>query len=144
MSKAKSPRGNAHPPAASLVYLVDDDHRLGELGAEIFTSEGFEALFFPDPRLALKALTEAKRKPELLVTDYVMGPMNGLQLIESSRRIHPTIKTILLSGTVGEAFVRKQPIKPDTFMAKPYRADALIQTARELLAERNGEKHVRP
>jgi DNA-binding NtrC family response regulator len=135
MSAVERAAQNSGNPDPHLFYLVDDDLQLGEMGRDIFRTEGFEAVFFSDPRLALKALSEAKRRPELLVTDYVMGSMNGLQFIENSRQIHSAARTILLSGTVSEAFIRKQTIKPDVFLAKPYNPEELIKTAWRLLEQ---------
>ena len=89
--------------------------------------------FFTDPKVALKAMQDADPKPVALVTDYEMGDMNGLELIDSSQKIHPALKTVLLSGTIDKAFVASHPTKVNRFLGKPYLPAQLKSTVGELL-----------
>ena len=58
-------------------------------------------------------MAAANPKPVALVTDYDMGAMNGLDLIVSSHKIHPSLKTILLSGTIDGEFISRHPARVD-------------------------------
>ena len=53
-----------------------------------------------DPKEALAEYPAAK--PAIVVTDYAMGEMSGLDLVRECKRINPRQKIILLSGTVDE------------------------------------------
>jgi CheY-like chemotaxis protein len=126
--KAK-PARNSGP----LIYVVDDEPMLLELAVVILEPEGYKVQTFRDPERALQTFRDAKPRPALLMTDYAMHTMNGMQLIEQFRRVEPKQKILLVSGTVGEDVFGESPEKPDKFLAKPYQAAALTSLVRELL-----------
>ncbi len=118
---------------AALIFVVDDKEVLVQFAEAVLQSAGYEVRSFTDPKETLKAISDAGSRPCLLVTDYDMGDMNGLQLIAASREAHPDLKTILLSGTVNEAFITKNPVKVNQFLAKPYQPPRLISVVAEVL-----------
>jgi CheY-like chemotaxis protein len=69
----------------------------------------------------------------LLVTDYVMGTMTGLELIEECRKYHPSLRTILLSGTVSESYLHQFATQPDHFLGKPYPPAKFVTTVNRTL-----------
>ena len=87
---------------------------------------GFKVQTFCDPRKALAEYSAAK--PVVVVTDYAMGEMNGLDLVRECRRINPQQKTILLSGTVDENIYTNASVKPDRFLAKPYQIRDFVES----------------
>jgi CheY-like chemotaxis protein len=115
-----------------LVYVVDDEVMLLDLAEMLLEPEGYRIQVYPDPRRALADYKAAKPRPDLVVTDYAMDGMNGLELIQECRKLDPGQKTILISGTVDESVYANSEIKPDRFMAKPYKTDDLIAAVREL------------
>ena len=115
------------------VFIVDDEPLLVDLAESILGAEGFNITTFHDPRIVLEAITNAESKPALLITDGVMGSIDGLELIEKCRQIVPKIRTLLLSGTVDDSYLAAHPIKPDRFLRKPYQARALLERVRDLL-----------
>ena len=123
------PAGNAGP----LIYVVDDEPMLLELATVILEPEGYQIKSFRDPEVALQTFTKAKPRPALLITDYAMHTMNGMQLVEEFRRLEPAQKILLVSGTVGEEVFRNVPAKPDKFLAKPYQAAELANLVKSLL-----------
>ena len=117
------------PP--STVFVVDDEVLLLELAQTILTPLGCKVLTFTDPELALKAFPAAA--PAVVLTDYAMGRMSGMDLIRECRRLNPKQKTILISGTVdGEVFAGA-PVKPDLFIAKPYDVYKLVEAVRAMI-----------
>lgn len=117
-----------------LVYVVDDERPMVALMEALLVQAGFEVVCFSEAASALKAYTNASRRPDVLVTDYAMGSVNGLQLIEACRLIEPRQKTFLVSGTVEEIVFRDSPVKPDHFLPKPFKSSELIGQVRKLLA----------
>jgi DNA-binding NtrC family response regulator len=115
------------------VFVVDDNATLGELTAAVLEAAGYQVRHFSDPKAVLQALGEAGPKPALLVTDYDMGEMNGLDLIQSSRKLHPSLKTLLMSGTVDGSIALMGPAKVNRFLGKPYDPAQLRKTVAELL-----------
>ena len=116
-----------------LIYVVDDEPMLLELATVILEPEGYQVKSFRDPEMALQTFTKAKLRPALLITDYAMHSMNGMELVEEFRRLEPAQKILLVSGTVGEEVFRDAPAKPDKFLGKPYQAAELANLVKSLL-----------
>jgi CheY-like chemotaxis protein len=127
---------NAQPANAAssrpMIFVVDDEPMLLDLAAAILQPLGFDVRIFRDPQAALAEFPKAK--PAVLVTDYAMGAMNGMDLVRECRRINPRQKIMLLSGTVDESVYDDDPVKPDCFIAKPYQVREFIESVKSLAA----------
>jgi CheY-like chemotaxis protein len=123
MSFTKSSR--VDEPSAT-IFVVDDEPMLLDLAAAILQPLGFKVRTFRDPKEALAEYPAAK--PAVVVTDYAMGEMNGLDLVRECRRINPRQKMILLSGTVDENIFASAQSKPDRFLAKPYQVRDFVES----------------
>ena len=132
MSQPESNGVNGSPPT---IYVVDDEQVLLDLAKAILEPAGFAVLLFQDPQQALAQYTAAHPPPHVLVTDYAMPGMNGMDLIRGCKQLNPRQKTILLSGTVDESIYANSPVKPDHFLAKPYQINKLVEVIRLLLAQ---------
>ena len=113
------------------VFVVDDEPMLLELAEAILKPQGYEVRTFRDPETALKEYIIAQ--PEVVITDYAMGRMSGMDLIRECRRLNPRQKIILLSGTVDEHVFASAAVKPDQFLSKPYQVAELADRVRSLL-----------
>ena len=118
--------------ATKTVFVVDDEVLLLDLAEEILTPLGCTVRKFLDPEEALREFIKAQ--PDLILTDYWMPRMSGMDLIRECRRLNPQQKIVLISGTVdGEVFA-DAPVKPDRFVAKPYDVESLKRMVRDLIA----------
>jgi CheY-like chemotaxis protein len=117
----------------STIFVVDDEPMLLDLAVAILKPSGYEVRVFRDPQLALAEFPAAK--PAVLVTDYAMGGMNGMELLRKCRQINPRQKVLLLSGTVDENIYADATAKPDTFLAKPYQVREFIESIKKLAAD---------
>ena len=135
MSQSNAAPASAESGSPSLIFVVDDSAMLVEFAAMVLQSAGYTVRQFTEPGLLLKALGEGARRPSLLVTDYDMGThvMNGLDLIVNCHKIHPTLKTILASGTVDGSVTLHHPARVDRFLSKPYPPAQLRAMAADLL-----------
>ena len=131
LNRSKATRRARGP--SGLIFIVDDNALLVEYAVTVLKGEGYEVQFFTDPKAVLKAIKDANPKPVALVTDYDMGEMNGLDLIVLSHKIHPSLKTVLLSGTIDRSFVSRHPAKVHRFLGKPYQPAQLKSLVGELL-----------
>ena len=118
----------------TLIYLVDDQPLLLEYAEASLQAEGYAFQKFNDPEKALSAFLEAQPKPDLLISDFAMERMNGMELIEKCKRAHPALKTIMISGTAGAEIIHQAPVKIDQFLAKPYPPATLVELVRRVLA----------
>jgi CheY-like chemotaxis protein len=106
-----------------------------ELAAVILEPLGYTIRTFRSPAAAVQSYKTSETAPELIITDYAMHQMNGMDLLETCRRLKPTQKVLLVSGTVGPDIFAKSASKPDRFLAKPYHAKELIEAVKAVLAE---------
>ena len=127
-----STNGDDSRPA---VFVVDDEPMLLELNSLILASLGFRVRTFRNPDTAVRAFSLVSPRPVLILTDYAMHTMNGLDLISVCRRVQPRQKIILVSGTVDETIFRDAVEKPDRFLAKPYVGKQLLDLVRAVLGE---------
>ena len=118
-----------------LIYLVDDESLLLDLAELTLEPDGYDIEKFQDPEQALASFRDAKIKPALLISDYAMDTMNGLELIEQCKRLHPELKTILVSGTAGVEIILDSQVEVDRFMGKPYQPASLSELVRRLLEQ---------
>ena len=95
---------------------------------------GYQLKKFLDPEQALQSFLKARIKPALLITDYAMGKMNGLELIEKCKSVKPGLRSILISGTAGAEIILDSGVKVDRFMGKPYQPASLADIVRHVLA----------
>ena len=119
---------NDAPPT---VFVVDDEPMLLELAEAILKPQGYQVRTFRDPETALREYIIAP--PEVVITDYAMGRMSGMDLIRECRRLNPRQKMILLSGTVDEHVFAEAAVKPDQFISKPYQIAELAERVRSLI-----------
>jgi DNA-binding NtrC family response regulator len=116
-----------------LVFVVDDEPMLLELASMIIEPLGYRVKTFRDPVAALREFSLANPLPVLVVTDFAMHQMNGMDLIRDCRRINPEQKILLVSGTVDADIYRDSPQKPNAFLVKPYEATELVGLVRTVL-----------
>jgi DNA-binding NtrC family response regulator len=122
----------AAPPEKPVAYVVDDEPMLLDLNEEILQSIGFDVQRFRAAEQALRAYQATTRRPAIIVTDYAMHQMSGLDLVSACRHINPDQKLIIVSGTVDESEFQDAPEKPDCFLAKPYDPNDLTSAVRDL------------
>ena len=116
-----------------LIFVVDDESMIGEVVEVILKLKGFQPKFFTNPELAYQAVVDHEPKPELLLTDFLMSPINGMELIERCKQVHPSLKTILFSGNVGEEIMQYYSTKPDGFLSKPFLPRTLVSVVNSVL-----------
>lgn len=111
------------------VLLVEDEPGLQEVFTLILELEGAEVLRASDGREGLAYLPDWR--PDLIVTDYMMPRMNGLQLIEQirARAEFADVPILLLSAALPK---HVDGAIADAFLAKPVTVKRLITTAYKL------------
>ncbi len=126
---------SSEPDSRPLIFLVDDEVMLLELNAVILEPQGYRVLTFRDPIAAVRAYLLANPRPILVITDFAMPGMNGMEVTTACRRANPRQKIIMISGTMDETVFRQAAEKPNRFLAKPYQCKQLTDMVRDLLAE---------
>ncbi|MGZ4987068.1 MAG: response regulator [Limisphaerales bacterium] len=117
-----------------LVYVVDDKPALVDLATLALEAVGYSVRGFNDPRHVIAAIQQGVPIPDILMTDFDMPQMNGLELIRQCRRMQPNLKTIMVSGTVEPNSVFNDPTTVNRFLPKPYSPAKLHSTIGELMS----------
>jgi CheY-like chemotaxis protein len=132
-SKLNSPNGDNGNHRS--IFVVDDDADIRKLIKHVLELDGYEVISFSNPEEALEEFNRAAKRPEMIVTDYCMEPMNGIELIKRCRETQPGLKTIMISGMVDGSDFDALPEKSDRFLSKPFKVSSLIQTLNDTLAK---------
>ena len=108
------------------ILVVDNDSGPLKLIAETLRSSGYTVLEAGDSAEALAMAKWERPRVDLLLTDVEMPHVNGRELADAWRSLHPNIKVLLMSGGelggVGEQLLQK-----------PFSGVKLTQTVREIL-----------
>src|SRR3989337_3136733 len=86
----------------------------------------------------LDAIKEAKKsKYNIIISDYFLPHMNGIELIQKVRELHPYIASILITGvgdeqTVIDAFTKGHV---NSYITKPFNNEEILRIARLALKE---------
>jgi DNA-binding NtrC family response regulator len=78
------------------VLVVDDERIIADTLALILKHHGFHAVATYSAEQAL--LMAPKMRPDILLSDVIMGEMNGIQLALAFQEIMPSCEIILISG----------------------------------------------
>jgi CheY-like chemotaxis protein len=121
----------AEPQARQLgdatILLVDDDPDVRDVIAGMLAEAGCKVIARPDAASGLAALDEAGEDVRLLIADYAMPEMTGLELIRAARARHPDLKSILATGyadlATGEELAK---LGVETVIRKPFRGQDLL------------------
>ena len=108
------------------VLLVDDEDNLRRFLKVVLKSAGFEVVEASNGVEALK-LSE-KHQIDVLVTDVVMGEMDGLTLAHSLVSLKPELPVVFISGYVMDLEAERRRHPRCAFLPKPFPAKALLQT----------------
>jgi CheY-like chemotaxis protein len=113
--------------------VVDDEIAIAKTLAAILNKAGFDAQAMFSGEEAVESL--ATGQPDLLITDVVMGCMNGIELAIIVRNKLPDCKILLLSGQVVTTDLL------ETARAQGYEFDILAKPIHptHLLAKLRGE-----
>ncbi|MBX3621973.1 MAG: response regulator [Rhizobacter sp.] len=129
--------GTPPPPApgqGQLVVYVDDDELMELMVARLLERAGYRVLAFRHPRQALAALVVHGPAVELLVTDFNMPEMSGLELASEARRLHPGLPVLMSSGYVSdELLVQARRVGVHAVLQKQNTLEELSALVRETL-----------
>jgi DNA-binding NtrC family response regulator len=85
------------------VYLVDDDRAFVETLRAALSAEGFRARAFTDPIGALAAIRAVR--PDVVVLDYVMPAMTGIEFMKSLAETHAGVPVVLVTALCDPYFL---------------------------------------
>jgi DNA-binding NtrC family response regulator len=119
--------------ASASIYVVDDDPGLTELYQLLLQGVGYRVRAFSGRAEVLVALKQARRKPELLITDYFNGPMPVDEFIRDCLILHAELRILLASG-FNEIDSWLTPATTRWVLRKPFTAEEFRREVNAALA----------
>ena len=123
------------------LLVVDDEEPQRVMLKSILSRVGFEVEAVADGKQALGRLEQESF--DLLLTDQRMPRMDGLQLLETARRLAPELPVVLMTahGTVSTAVEAMKRGAAD-YLTKPFERDELLLVIEKALRQRRLEDEV--
>ncbi len=116
------------------VMYVDDDKALVFLIQRALGRRGLKVSTFSNPQLAMAALREHPMEYDLLVTDYNMPGISGVEVLREASMIRPDLPLALASGYVTpEIEAEALQAGARALIHKPNDVDELCDTVADLL-----------
>jgi DNA-binding NtrC family response regulator len=99
------------------VLIVDDNVDLAENIAEILEMDGHSTRVAPSAEDALRM--EASSVSDVLVTDYRLPGLTGVQFVRQIKEIRAGVRAIVISAYTDDGTMKEARDAGATFMAKP-------------------------
>ncbi|BDM23428.1 MULTISPECIES: PAS domain-containing protein [Pseudomonas] len=138
---AVAPQPSARKPLASSsggqrIVLVEDQAALRLVVAEVLEELGYQVQAFENGATALAHMQQCEQ-PDLLLSDIGLpGGLNGRQLAERCRQLHPQLKVLFITGYDESAALSDgQLLQGTSVLTKPFELEALAERVRQLLAD---------
>lgn len=116
-----------------IILLADDEEMLSDLLAELLESNNYNVIKVSSGKEALRVLTE-EIKVDLLIIDYNMPEMSGLETIEKIRKLNLDVPVILSSGVTdfdADEIMDKYEI--NSCVQKPYVFETMLETIQTVI-----------
>ena len=122
--------------AKKKILVVDDEIHIVRVLVIRLRNNGYDVISAEDGQQAFE-LTQ-KEKPDIIVTDYQMPKMTGLELIEKLRETDET-KDIPVIMLTARSFViekqQEQKLKIAKCLSKPFSPKELLSTVESVLCD---------
>ena len=121
------------------MLLVDDDDDNRDLMSELLEASGFEVARAGSGAEALRAL--ASMPVDVLVTDYGMPEMGGLELAGEAKKLAPRVPIVVVTGW-GERgdLAEARGREVDALLVKPVDPETLTSTIRDVARRAQHQK----
>ena len=123
----------SHKPREHIL-IIDDEKRMVQNGQEVLENLGYRVTGHTSSREALEMVRRQPQKFDLVITDFIMPQMNGIELAQELSRLCPDMPIILYTAirkAVSWEHAKKLGIKD--YLLKPVTAGELGRAIRRVL-----------
>ena len=140
MVGADSPLGS-NVGGEETILLVEDEPGVLRMAAMMLQNLGYTVLSASTPAAAIELVQSHAGDIDLLVTDIIMPGMNGWELSEALRAIHPGLERLFMSGYSANVIAHLGDLQGGVhFIEKPFSMQNLAAKMREALAGEQGDR----
>jgi CheY-like chemotaxis protein len=117
---------------------VEDEAPVLRLVADTLRGSGYTVLETADSAKALEMAKGENLHVDLLLTDVMMPRVNGYDLADAWRILHPDLKVLFMSGHHKEVSAADRKVfgLEEQLLLKPFSGVTLTRTVREVLDDR--------
>jgi two-component system cell cycle sensor histidine kinase/response regulator CckA len=132
---AKKVREVLGPPrSAGMILVIDGEEDTRNFMQTVLGSVGFAVLDADGGEQAIKHLDG--EEVDLILVDLGQSGQHELDMIRTYQQRRPNLKVIAMSATFGDEFLRAaEALGARATLAKPVRADQLLETVRRTMAQ---------
>lgn len=122
-----------------MILVVDDEPSIREITQYTLETYGYRVMTADDGAQAVSKYSQKREEIKAIIMDISMPVMDGHTSIKSIREIDPQVKVIVMSGLKNISGNREiGPGETDVFLPKPYTAETLLMTLREVINSDTG------
>jgi DNA-binding response OmpR family regulator len=116
------------------ILVVEDNRYIRQSNAMVLHNAGYHVDTAEDGASGWSALKASRY--DVLITDNTMPRVTGLELIKKVRSEEMSLSVILASGTAPTEELEQHPwLQLDAVLIKPYTAEAILDSVKEVLRE---------
>ena len=120
------------------ILLVEDDADLRETMLDVLTDQGYQVMAVASGQQAVQEASH--RNFDLVITDIRMEGMDGLEALERTRKIQPSVASLVVSGYASEHETLKAlSLNVGAYLKKPFAVNEFLNSVAELLQRRGAE-----
>jgi DNA-binding NtrC family response regulator len=118
------------------IMVIDDEKIVCDMAKMSLDQEGYEVETFLNAEPALKRLAE--QKFDIVVTDYKMKGIDGMEVLRTVRRLYPDTKVIMITAFANlDAAIEALRSDVHDFFPKPVKIKELKASIQRALDEGN-------
>ena len=130
---------SAPPGTGQHVLCVDDDPAMVLMVDGLLRRHGYKVTAYEDPAAALARVKADPRAFDILVTDYNMPEMNGMELATEVARAAPSLPIIITSGFISDEMrQRATDLNVGALLQKEYTLERLAGLVHAVLDQHRG------
>ncbi|HSA72722.1 MAG TPA: response regulator [Nitrososphaeraceae archaeon] len=135
-------------PNNRIVVIVDDDLEITILFREVLKSiKGISIFTFTDPILALEHFQIYEYAYVLVISDFKMPGLNGMEFLKKIKELNGSVRTILMTAFEIEDKIFREYTKKkiiNSFLQKPIGVHDLLKEVNTQLQSYETQKNILP
>lgn len=131
----------------SKILAIDDDSIIRTLLTNLLSKAGYQVVTSPDGQTGLRMIDQ--EDPDLVITDYQMPGMDGLEVLKELRLKNPALPVVMLTAHGDVALtIKSMQAGAYDFLEKPIQIQELLQIVRngteQYKQNRSIKEHIPP
>jgi len=116
------------------ILIIDDEAMICRLLSKLMESEGYETIIAHDGRESMEKIRY--ERPDVILSDFRMPGMDGMELLKKVRDIDPDVPVILITAYADvHGAVEAMRQGAHDYLAKPFEHDEVVRVVHRALQE---------